>query len=436
MIAARLPHMSRPHAAIELKAWAFFAVPNGVLAGAVAGVLVAAVFAGTASDWTLALCVGLVTGAGPLANVSSLAWAHWARGRDKVAALLRLMICFALAVGAVALVPVSAVGLVLLAATVLSARILWCGIMTIRASIWRANFPRFARTAFVARAQIVAAVIGAGVAAGAGYLLDLEPGRFRWIYVAAGLLAMAGAAAFVRVRVRRHGQLLKSERAARSGAPFGIGALFSPLTRDPHYRRFLGWLFVLGSGTLMSTAPLILVLSQQLAVSRLTQVLITASVPTVMIPLTTPLWARLLARKHAIAYRALNSYVFVAAAVAALAGATSGYLPLLWLTAVLHGGAYAGGLLGWNLAHNDFAPPAHSADYLGVHVTLAGVRGLIAPLLGVSAYSFLEAYAPGAGRWPLIAPLVLVSAGAVGFTHLWRTVQSNSSPSCQAMKAT
>lgn len=420
MITARLPYMSRPHAVIELRAWALLAVPNGLLAGAVSGVLVTAVFSGIAPDWALALCVGLVTGAGPLANVSSLAWSHWSRGRDKIAALVWLMGTFAAALVAIAVVPVDTVGLGLMVASVIVSRILWCGIITVRAEIWRANFTRLARTAFVARSQVVVAVIGALIAAGAGYALDLDADRFRWLYSAAAILAVCGIAAFGRMRMRRQRQLLAAERHALSLAPFSIRALFAPLTQDREYRRFLGWLFVLGSGTLMGTAPLILILGQQLAVPRLTQVLITASVPTLMIPLTTPLWAKLLARQHAITYRAMTSYVFVAAAVAALAGATSGWLPLLWLTAVLHGAGYAGGLLGWSLAHNDFAPPSLSTEYLGVHVTLAGVRGLVAPLLGAGTYSALELWQPGLGRWSLAVPLVLVTAGAIGFTRLMR----------------
>lgn len=420
MITARLPYMSRPHAAVELRAWALLAVPNGLLAGAVAGVVVTAVFSNVAPDWALALCVGLVTGAGPLANVSSLAWSHWSRGREKVATLLRLMGCLVAALLAIAVVPVGAAGLGLMVASVIAARVLWCGIITVRAEIWRANFVRLSRTTFVARSQVVVAIIGAVVAAGAGYTLDLDAARFRWLYAAAAILTVLGIAAFGRMRMRRQRQSLQEERHALTTTPFSLAALFAPLTQDAAYRRFLGWLFVLGTGTLMGTAPLILILSQQIAVPRLTQVLITASVPTLMIPLSTPIWAKLLAREHAITYRAVTSYVFVAAAVTALAGATTGWLPLLWLTAVLHGTAYAGGLLGWSLAHNDFAPPSLNVQYLGVHVTLAGVRGLVAPLLGVSAYSALELWQPGLGRWSLAAPLVLVIAGAIGFTRLMR----------------
>ena len=62
----------------------------GVLSGGVAGVLVDTVFDGAAPAWFVATAVALMTGAGPLANIGSLGWAHWSLGRSKVSALNRL----------------------------------------------------------------------------------------------------------------------------------------------------------------------------------------------------------------------------------------------------------------------------------------------------------------------------------------------------------
>jgi MFS family permease len=410
--------MSRPHAAIELRSWALLAVPNGLIAGAVVGVIVTALYGGTAPPWALAVAVGLVTGAGPLANVSSLVWSEWSRGRDRVAALLTLKGLFAVSLIAVAAAPISTVGLGLLVGAVVTARTIWCGIITIRAVIWRANFARHARTAFVARTQVVVALISATAGAAAGFVLDREPAAFRWIYAGAAILALAGLASFSRMRIRGQRRFCETERRTASHPALRLGTIWQILREDRDYREYLVWLFVLGSGTLMATAPLILVLAQQLGVPEFTQVLITASLPLLMIPLTTPFWARLLARRHAITYRAINGYLFVIAAATALAGATTASLPLLWLAAGLQGAAAAGGMLVWALAHNDFAPAGRSTEYLGLHVTLAGIRGLLAPLVGAGLYSWLESRQPGLGSWALAAPLVLVAAGAIGFTRL------------------
>jgi len=63
------------------------------------------------------------------------------------------------------------------------------------------------------------------------------------------------------------------------------------------------------------------------------------------------------------------------------------YLPiaviLFALRGLLHGVSQGGGALAWNLGHLHFAKPDEAEVYMGIHVFLAGVRGLIAPLAGM-----------------------------------------------------
>jgi hypothetical protein len=91
---------------------------------------------------------------------------------------------------------------------------------------------------------------------------------------------------------------------------------------------------------------------------------------------------------------------------------------LLWLSALLFGIATAGANLGWNLGHNDFASLGKVQQYMGVNVTLTGMRGLIAPPLGVLAYTALERVAPGAGRYALVLPIAMTLTGAIGFNRM------------------
>jgi hypothetical protein len=55
---------------------------------------------------------------------------------------------------------------------------------------------------------------------------------------------------------------------------------------------------------------------------------------------------------------------------------------------------------------------------MGVNVTLTGMRGLVAPPLGVLAYSWLERRSPGAGRYALLLPMMMTIAGAIGFNRM------------------
>ena len=89
------------------------------------------------------------------------------------------------------------------------------------------------------------------------------------------------------------------------------------------------------------------------------------------------------------------------------------------MAAVLFGIATAGANLGWNLGHNDFASLGKVQQYMGVNVTLTGMRGLIAPPVGVLVvHAAWNACTPGAGRYALLLPIALTLAGAIGFTRM------------------
>ena len=123
-------------------------------------------------------------------------------------------------------------------------------------------------------------------------------------------------------------------------------------------------------------------------------------------------------------YRSRQGWAIVLASAAMCLGVFASSLPLLWAGAVLLGAAQAGANLGWNLGHNDFASLGRAQHYMGVHVTLTGVRGGLAPPAGVVIYMALEAWHPGAGRFALLAPLLMTAAGAMGFSRMRRTLEA------------
>jgi hypothetical protein len=92
---------------------------------------------------------------------------------------------------------------------------------------------------------------------------------------------------------------------------------------------------------------------------------------------------------------------------------------------VLLGAAQAGANLGWNLGHNDFASLGRAQHYMGVHVTLTGVRGGVAPPAGVLVYMGLEGWRRGAGELALLLPLALTAAGALGFARMSVALEEN-----------
>ena len=69
---------------------------------------------------------------------------------------------------------------------------------------------------------------------------------------------------------------------------------------------------------------------------------------------------------------------------------------LFALRAILQGLGYGGGALAWNLGHLHFAPPQRAEIYMGIHVSLTGMRGLIAPLGGMWLWQTWQAVG-----WPV-----------------------------------
>jgi hypothetical protein len=94
--------------------------------------------------------------------------------------------------------------------------------------------------------------------------------------------------------------------------------------------------------------------------------------------------------------------------------------PLLYAGAVLLGIGYAGGTLAWNLGHQDFASAERDSEYMAVHVTLNGIRGILAP---VAAWGLHQWLAP-LGHAPLVLVLctVINAVGVLGFMSMRKDI--------------
>lgn len=405
----------------EMLPWALLGITMGLVEGATAAVLLKQGYAGAASPLAVNVATALVSGAPAVANVVSFAWANIAHGRSRIRLLVWLQALFALSVGGIAFVPRAAGGLVFAVATVLIARVLWAGIITIRAVVWTANYPRQVLARITGRIVVVSSLTVAATAFVVGQAIESPMLDAQWLYAGAGMCGLAAALLYRRSRVRREFQLLADEHAAgATSEPFSLGMLREILARDPDYRQYMFWMGLFGSGNLMLTSQLVVILSDVLDVPGGTQILLLAVVPLVTLPAFIPVWARMFDGSHVIVYRSRQAWALVAAVASLTLAVLVEWSPLLWLGAMLYGAAMAGAHLGWNLGHNDFAAPGRAQHYMGVHVTLTGVRGMFAPVLGILVYQAFEAMHAGWGRYSMFAPLALTVAGAVGFNRMRR----------------
>ena len=404
----------------ELLSWSLTAVTLGALEGGLLGVIVKNQFADVASPVLVNFAVAVVAGAPSFANLSSFIFAPMAQGRDKIVLLSRLMLLMGICLMLMAIPPTSGTGLFFFTVMAVLARAAWAGVLTIRAAVWRANYQRLWRGRVTARIVQVASLLVALVSALIGLLMDWQGESWRIVFPLAGLSSVAAYFVYRQSRVRRHQQLLQAERAehALRGSSFSLKAMVEVVKGNKEFRNYMLGMMVFGSGNLMIIAMLVVLMNDYFTMPRMSQVMITASLPLIVLFFTVAHWAKVLDKRHIFTYRAIHSWNFVAAhAIFALA-AIARIPELLWLGAVLLGSAYAGGHLGWNLGHNDFTNDANSSVYMGIHVSLTGMRGLLMPIVGVAFFEYLESISAGYGAYAMLLPVFLCTLGGCWFIYL------------------
>ncbi len=426
-----------------------FSVPFMVamVEGGVVGVLAEKVF--NVSNLLLAVFV-----AAPMfANLTSLVWARLARGRRKIVFINALQVTMMLLVAAVALLPVNDTGGYLLAAIVVTSRCLLSGMITVRSSVWRMNYPRYYRGRIAGRLARAATLTMLATSLLTAALLDWDQHAFRVAYPLAGLIGLIGVEAFSRIRLRGERELLRYETLPQTRpTPHGetgeiyeydpkgpAGTFWSVLRQDKTFRTYLFWQFLAGISNMMIEAPVVKLVSDttealgrvsllgfSVALDFVIAIGLTMILPTGLAMITLPMWGNLLDRMHIARFRVRQGWLWAVSqaitgggALLAVNGQIAAALLTLAAARFVLGVARGGGMIAWNLGHNDFASRRLVAVYMGIHVTLTGIRGAFAPFLGILLYAGWPVMTiPGVGLvipgWDGVGPGVFFIAAAIG----------------------
>lgn len=399
----------------EMTTWASLAFVLALLEGGVIGVLIKNGFDGQVNDWLLNMSVAIATGAPFFSNLLSFYWVKLSHGRDKALVVSNLAVIVCLCAILISFVPFNSFGLVLLLILLVVARVCWSGIMTIRSNIWRANYPRHIRGKVNAKLATLAAFLMSLAAISAGKILDWQFAAFQWVYIGFAFLSFTGAFRYRYLSVRHQQKSLSREKAKNHDMTFA--QMFNLLRENKPFGSYMLAMFIMGSGNLMFMAPLIVFLNEHTLVTKTSQILITTAIPLALIPLVVGWWARLLDANHIFHFRSIHCWFFVCSLTIFSIAQISGVEQLFYLGALVYGLAISGGVIGWNLGHNDFVGKASPMEYMAVHVTLTGIRGLFAPLMGISFYQWLETSQQGYGKYALLLPLFITTFGGVLFVY-------------------
>ncbi|MBV1910191.1 MAG: MFS transporter [Kangiellaceae bacterium] len=407
----------RHRISVEWSTWASLAFVGALLEGGVLGVIIKNGFVNQVNDWTLNLSVAIATGAPYFSNLLSFYWVKWSRGRSKARMVSNLAVLFCLCTLSMSVVPFNEMGLIIFLAVTIVARVAWSGILTVRSNIWRANYPRHIRGKVTAKLATLASLVMAISGILVGLILDWKFDAFRWLFVVFSFISVIGAYRYRYLAVRNQQKEIVRESKSDSGPSFA--SMFGLLRRNRAFGKYMLAMFILGSGNLMFTAPLIVFLNEHTGLQQLQQILITTAIPLALIPLAVRWWAKLLDGNHIFHFRSIHSWGFVFALATFLLAQITGYTFLFYIGSVIYGIAISGGVIGWNLGHNDFvsnnsdgqSENQNPMDYMAVHVTLTGLRGLIMPLVGIALYQWLEQQELGLGKYALALPLTMTTIG-------------------------
>lgn len=418
-----LPPMLRASYMRELRAWWVLPIMLAMVEGGVISVVVKNAYAGVAgiTAGELNIVVAILSAAPAFANITSFLWATIAHGRSKVRILLLCQTLAAALVILIALAPEDRLGLYLIGACACGARVCWAGVVTIRTTLWRANYPRANRASVAGKLAMVQSTMLSLVGLSVGAAMDFNEQIFHLLYPVGGLAGFAGVAIYSRVRLRGQRRLARAELHGEGRAKPSLNpiTLWRVLLHDRDFRVYQVCMFVFGIGNLMVSAVLPIVVKDHFGFEYFAGILVTSTIPTIVMPLSIPLWARRFQAGHVVEFRSRHSWVFVSATATIFLAALLQQPWLLFVAAGLMGTAYGGGMLAWNLGHHDFAQDHNSSQYMGVHVTLTGLRGLIGPLVCAALYQWLEQpQTPGRGIWVFGLCLALNLAGALGFVRM------------------
>lgn len=451
-----LPFLSRRNYYYEF----LHLIPWGLLAGMVEGnaasIVVAKTFRG--SDFLVAAASAMPIGALLFSSI----WGVLCAGRRK----LRLATVFgsgtALCAATVCLTRQTPSGGVLFVIQMGAAQVFLSGVVTVRSSLWKHNYPPEGRGRIAARLQAVRLMMSVLVVVAASSLFDYDAGLYRLVYPAvavAGLVAMVilqgvhvrhekaelgeSGGAGVAVGVGSPGSSVRGE-AGRAGDGTGIrgvrrvsvreslsplflfGGMVDIVRTDRRYARYLAAQMVFGA-SVQAVIPVLVVVIKEASKMYLVIALLIELIPKLVMFSSLRRWGRLFDRVGVNRFRVFTGSCAAAGLVCGMVATvllvhrpesgseavTWAALALFGVRAVFHGLHQGGGTLAWNLGHLHYASRQEAERYMALHQTMTGLRGLVTPFVGIALWRWL-----GWGVW--VISIVLCLVGVAGFHRLAR----------------
>ncbi len=282
-------------------------------------------------------------------------------------------------------------------------------------NMYRVLYPPNRRGSAVGWLKAVAAVSGMTTIAVGYWWFDFWPSAYWALYCAVAVLMTVSALNYRRIPVPRRDIFGRNDQKSPLAVVVEGTRIFF---RD---RRFVFYQFGFALGGTANHLALVFipqVLKEQVHASERMIGLAGAVLPALFLMSSAPLWGRYLDRVNPMTGRAtFNTIQALAFAFDAYGGVTLQVWPFL-VGAVLHGISTGGGNINWLTGSLYFARSEHVSLYNAIHVCLTGIRGMLAPAIGLYLIS-PSGLNLGAHVFTVAAVLSVVGAAVMGVQGAW-----------------
>ncbi len=288
-----------------------------------------------------------------------------------------------IALACVGLLPATPQSVYVYLVLLLAAALLGAVVMTVQASIRHSNYPAYARGSILSRMIIVrTATMAAGIQL-ASFALDKWPDTaHRWLYPLAGCALAITGLCFKGLRIRGERSLLRKS----TRQPVQLLAGLKVLVDDRPFRYFMLWQMISGGTNLMLMPVLSFFLAQAMGASYKIALLASITIPFGVQLLVLPWVGNLFDRMQITHFRSIGCGLWAIGRTTMYFAALLKSWPLIFAAYTFQGLGFAFGQVAWNVGHTRFAHPEKSQVYMGLHLSLQGVRGLILPFIGTILY--------------------------------------------------
>jgi MFS family permease len=292
--------------------------------------------------------------------------------------------------------------------------------------ILQANIRKERRGAVFGWGALVANLTAAVTSVVMGRVLDADPGHFRYLYAATGLIGFLYPLALARLPRPAHDTTPDPQAMffAVPRLPLGpvqwrrlAGALLLPFKEalatfriDRAYLWYETNFMIYGVAYLMLVPVVPLYFVNELDLSYQAISSSRVLIATLGVALLSPLSGRLMDRIHPVGLSTLSNAVIAAYPVMlALIAPVFPDRPALgaYLAFAVYSVGMAGVNVTWNVGSITFAPDGQGGHYQGIHVALVGIRGLIGPAIGFAVLRLL-----GFREVFVLAALIFLTASA------------------------